>query len=330
MREVLPDHREWRGVLEAAALAPSVLNTQPWLFDLHPDHVDLHANADRQLRVLDRRGRQLLMSCGAGLMNLRLALLDRSFEPDVTLLPDKRNTRHVASVRIGRTRTPTAEEQTLYAAIPNRRTNRRPFSTEDPPAEALGSLHVAAQKEGAEFTVLDGTLRTKAVRAVHDAENKLRTNPAVQQELARWIAPEEEIHEGIPTAALAFVPHDDRAMVRDFATAAGQDDRPTSAYERHPTLALISTETDEPVDWIRAGQALERVHLTATHLGLALSYLGQPFEIGDRDWAHGPRTGISGVAQMMMRIGYAPPSPAVPRRPVEEMVVAGRHLLRGA
>ena len=241
MREVLPDNREWRRALEAAASAPSILNTQPWLFELHRDRVELHGNADRQLRVLDRHGRQLLMSCGAALLNLRLALLNCSFEPDVTLLPERGKPMHVATVRIGRTRVPTPEEQELYAALPNRRTNRRPFSPENPPEGALGRMQAAAQAEGTEFTVLDGTLRTKAVRAVQDAERKLRTNPAVQQELARWVAPEEEIHEGIPSAALAYVPTNERAMVRDFATAAGQGDRPTSGYERNPTLALIST-----------------------------------------------------------------------------------------
>ena len=101
MREVLPDNREWRRALEAAASAPSILNTQPWLFELHRDRVELHGNADRQLRVLDRHGRQLLMSCGAALLNLRLALLNCSFEPDGTLLPERGKPMHVATVRIG-------------------------------------------------------------------------------------------------------------------------------------------------------------------------------------------------------------------------------------
>jgi hypothetical protein len=53
--------------------------------------------------------------------------------------------------------------------------------------------------------------------------------------------------------------------VRDFGTMTGEVNRPVSEFERDPVLAAICTASDEPIDWIHAGQALERVHLTATH-----------------------------------------------------------------
>jgi Nitroreductase family len=310
---------QWRDVLASAVSAPSVLNTQPWLFTLQRDRVELHADKDRQLQVLDPHGRQLLMSCGAALLNLRLAVAHLTCDPDVRLLPNEADPLHIATVRLGRSRTPTAEESALFAAIPKRRTNRRPFSPEPPPAEALTQLRGAAESEGAGFTVLHGALRTQAVAAVRTAEHKLQMDSAAREEVARWIE-RRSAGEGIPREALGVIPADDEALVRDFGAMTGQVDRTISEFERNPTLAAISTPGDEPIDWIRAGQAMERMHLTATSFGLAVSYLGQPFEVGDRWWATGPVAGISGVAQMILRLGYAPQSPATPRRPVEDVL----------
>jgi hypothetical protein len=105
-----------------------------------------------------------------------------------------------------------------------------------------------------------------------------------------------------------------------FGTMTGEVNRPVSEFERDPVLAAIWTASDEPIDWIHAGQALERVHLAATARGLALSYLGQPFEVGDRWWGTGPIAGISGIPHMILRLGYAAPSAPTPRRPIEDVL----------
>jgi nitroreductase len=94
----------------SAISAPSVLNTQPWSFIIRDNRVELHADKDRQLQVLDPHGRQLLMSCGAALLNLRLAIVQRTLDPEVRLLPEATDPLHVATVRIGRTRTPRPDE----------------------------------------------------------------------------------------------------------------------------------------------------------------------------------------------------------------------------
>jgi hypothetical protein len=313
---------QWRDVLASAIAAPSVLNSQPWLFTLRSDRVELYADKDRQLQVLDPHGRQLLMSCGAALLNLRLAVLHLTREPEVRLLPEPADPLHVATVTIGRSRAPIPGERALFAAIPRRRTNRRPFSPEPVPADALTRLRHAAEAEGGGLTVLTGPLRTQAVAAIRAAERKLQADTAAREEVARWIE-RHATGQGIPAEALGVIPATDEALVRDFGTMTGQVDRPVSEFERDPLLAAITTATDEPVDWIRAGQALERVHLTATSLGLALSYLGQPFDVGDRWWATGPIAGISGVPHMILRLGYAPPSPQTPRRQLDDLLRDG-------
>ena len=58
----------------AAGNAPSILNTQPWQWRVHPDRLDLFANRSRQLAAGDHQGRQLMVSCGAALHHARIAL----------------------------------------------------------------------------------------------------------------------------------------------------------------------------------------------------------------------------------------------------------------
>jgi hypothetical protein len=55
-----------------AACAPSAHNTQPWRYAITRGSLNLYTDETRRLRVLDPRGRQLLISCGCALFNAGL------------------------------------------------------------------------------------------------------------------------------------------------------------------------------------------------------------------------------------------------------------------
>ena len=56
-----------------AILAPSGHNTQPWLFRIRNGVLALRADRTRALPVVDPDDRELTISCGAALFNLRAA-----------------------------------------------------------------------------------------------------------------------------------------------------------------------------------------------------------------------------------------------------------------
>jgi hypothetical protein len=60
-------------LIATAARAPSVHNTQPWRFRAGEYAIELYADPVRKLKV-DRAGREMLISCGAALFGLRLAV----------------------------------------------------------------------------------------------------------------------------------------------------------------------------------------------------------------------------------------------------------------
>ncbi|HEU5108797.1 MAG TPA: nitroreductase, partial [Micromonosporaceae bacterium] len=81
----------------------------------------------------------------------------------------------------------------------------------------------------------------------------------------------------------------------------------------HPTLVVLTTPGDRPHNWIRAGQALERVLLTATAHRLAATPLNQALEVPElRRLVTDLHT--AGHAQAILRIGYGEAVPATPRR----------------
>ena len=61
------DPADLRTVIECAELAPSVHNTQPWTCHVVGDTIEIRADRDRDSPVLDPRGRELTISCGAAI-----------------------------------------------------------------------------------------------------------------------------------------------------------------------------------------------------------------------------------------------------------------------
>jgi hypothetical protein len=85
-------------------------------------------------------------------------------------------------------------------------------------------------------------------------------------------------------------------------------------------VGLLTTSVDQPTDWIRAGQALQRVLLLASSYGVAAALHSQPLELPLlRDFV---RVHLSGRAfpQMVLRFGTTSETAQSVRRPVEEVL----------
>lgn len=113
--------------IERALRAPSVHNTQPWLWRIGPGTVELHADWTRHLPPTDPDRRDVLLSCGAALHHLQVALAARGMAAQVNRLPDPEDLAHLATVAV-RPGTADARDAALSPAIERRRTDRRRMS----------------------------------------------------------------------------------------------------------------------------------------------------------------------------------------------------------
>jgi nitroreductase len=78
-------------LIEQAVRAPSSHNTQPWLFQVRPGAVELHADRSRALPVNEPHDRELHISCGAALFNLEVAAARTGLGTETALLPAARS-----------------------------------------------------------------------------------------------------------------------------------------------------------------------------------------------------------------------------------------------
>jgi nitroreductase len=306
-------------LVAAATLAPSMHNTQPWRFRYQPasQTIELYADPARMLQFGDPDGRAAHIACGAALLNLRLAAVVAGRQPVLRLIPADTQRLLLATVRLAGPGQARPDEIELHAVIPERHTNRFPFSARPVPLGILAELTEAARLEGAVLHVPGRQEAARLLRLAREAERDLLAQPGYRAELARWAGGDRD-RDGIPGMALA--PHDPAgaAPVRDFAP-----DRPGPVryawFEDQPQLAVLCTPSGSRSDWLRAGQALQRVLLTATLRGIAASPLTQPLETADAWLVRDPGSGFE-YPQMILRVGYGLTVPRTPRRPVSELL----------
>ena len=150
--------------VERALRAPSVHNTQPWRWrvDAEADAVQLHADWTRHLVATDPDRRDLVLSCGAALHHLLVALAARGLEAAVDRFPDPDDTGHLATVTL-RPGAGLAADPALQRAIDRRRTDRRRMSHRPVPPEHLRLLDEHARRVGAVLIpVTDPATRQKS------------------------------------------------------------------------------------------------------------------------------------------------------------------------
>jgi nitroreductase len=306
-------------VLEAAVAAPSMHNTQPWRFRVTDDEaaaVEVHADAARSLPVGDPLGRALHVSCGAALLNLRVAAEHIGYGPRTVLLPDGDDASHLATVHLMPVSRGRGRLGALYGAVAQRRTNRGPFDGRAVPAGVAEEMARAAAEEGAQLRFLSGSEYERVVRLVHAADRLWSEDPRLVAERGAWVGG-NRTGDGIPTGSLGPLPDDSHAVTRDLGAGApdvAPASRGRARFETAPTLAVLETADDSPRTWLRAGMALEHALLVATTRGVSASFLNAPVERPADRWLVRDPSGPWAHAQMVLRLGYGAPPPATPRR----------------
>lgn len=251
-------------------------------------------------------------------LNLRVAVAVAGLRPGVRLLPDPGQPLLLAEIRLAGRHYPTRWERELRAAIWRRQTNREPFSNRPVPPGIRAELAEAACLEEATLAFLDRGEAGRVLRLAAEAERDLLVHPAYRAELARWAGGQRD-RDGIPGTALGTRSPEGRNPVRDFNPDRRHGPARYAWFEEHPQLAVLSAGSGGPMVWLAAGQALQRVWLTATCRGVSVCPLTQSLETAEAWLVRDPRS-AAGQPQMILRIGYGLPlPPGAPRRPVAEV-----------
>lgn len=314
----MPDIDTLERLFSRTARAPSSHNTQPWLFRLGPDWIELLADRTRALPVNDPEDRELTISCGCALLTLRAALAAEMLGCKTTLLPDRDDEDMLAHLRLEGP--PDTALARLAPGIERRQTHRVAFDDRPVAQDDLAALQDAASAEGAWLIALEtDAARAEAAALVAEGDAVLWQNPSWRRELAQWMHPRRK-GDGLTLPWLTLPAA--RLVVRSFDMGGGLAAHDTMLAEGSPLLAVLGTRGDTPRDWLTAGQALQRLLLCGVGRGLQASYLNQPVEVAELRPKLGALTGRKGPPQILLRMGYSAdrlvPSP---RRPIDSFVL---------
>jgi hypothetical protein len=190
-------------LIATAARAPSVHNSQPWRFRATDHAVELHADPDRRLHVIDPDGREQLISCGAALLGLRLAVRKLGYRPLVQLLPDQRQPQLLARVRLGSATPIRSGERLLLTGLRRRHTRRGPFAAEPLPEFLPAVLQRDAEAEAAALVIVNDHGRVGLLAGlVATAAHGQRHYPTDADDVRAWTRPPgSQARDGVPARA---------------------------------------------------------------------------------------------------------------------------------
>ncbi len=304
-------------VLRAAHRAPSIHNTQPWLFRPLPDGVEVLEDLGRALPASDPRGRDRLVSCGAAVRNAEIALARLGWRPQTVLFPAGPEDHLVARVVAGPAEPVTAEVEDLYRAIWERRTHRRIFMAG---AEGTTSRSPCTgrwrESRGCGWSPCPRTAgRASPNCSGRPLSSRSRTRSGGRRSVGGRRRP--PAGDGIPARSPGNAPFPvDSLLVR---TLRQKDSAPawiTESLASGPVVVLLTDGDDRHGLGARTGLALESVLLAATAAGLVASFLNQVVQQESFRPALAAMLGEAGHPQAVLRIGQPLVDvPPTPRRP---------------
>lgn len=321
--------------LSVAVRAPSIHNTQPWLWRLGPDGLQLRADRSRQLAVADPDGHSLLLSCGAALYLTEVGLRATGWDVGVELLPDAADPDLLATFTPVKQGEPAKEFVDLAESALRRRSDRRPFRPDEPAEDLIDRVAAAGELPGVsvEFPRRGSDERINLAVAVSWADRIERADEAYLAEMNRWLR-DPEVHasvDGVPVDAFPHVPADQPRRLdvpqRDYEVGWTGRQLIERGVDERPVIGAVITPTDQPRDHVQAGVSMMRMMLFAEQNGLSTCVLSQAVDFAAfrlrvqslMDWV--------GYPQMMMKVGFptAPTSElaVTPRRSAEAVLQTG-------
>ncbi|MGX6607089.1 Acg family FMN-binding oxidoreductase [Micromonosporaceae bacterium Da 78-11] len=306
----------------AAGSAPSILNTQPWQWQVHGDELELSVDRRRTLEVTDPDGRAAILSCGVALHHARVSLAADGWHTTVTRFPDSAQPGHLATIRADRRIPVESEAVRDLQAIRMRHTDRRPLPAVHIDGDKLRSIVTAAQQQGASLQLLRPDQVFDVAAAANDANRTETGDAAWQAELQHWTGGIRPLDTGLPGAVIPQGMTPTAVTDRDIGHSG--DMLIAEAHNRTAVYAILYGSEDRRQDWLRAGEALSAAWLTATELKVSVLPSSVTIEVpATRETVRNLLDG-GGWPYLVLRFGVANPTggaaPHTPRLSTDQIV----------
>jgi hypothetical protein len=309
--------------VQLACRAPSLHNSQPWRWVADRDGLHLFADPSRKLRSADQSGREALISCGAVLHHLRVAMAAAGWSARVDRFPNPNNLGHLASIDFSPLDFVTDGDRDRADAILRRTTDRLPFAAPASWESFEPELRNVVDDDVVRLDVLSDAVRPELAEASRLSASLRLYDSAYHAELDWWTGG-FDAHEGIPPSSLVSVTESARVDVgRGFPVGAASERR-TGITRDRSTILVLSTDEDSPGDAVRCGETLSTVLVQCTLAGLATCTLSHITESAGGRRVIGALTGSAAIPQLLIRVGMTPvleaPPLMTPRRRIADVL----------
>jgi nitroreductase len=341
-----------RRILEAAALAPSGDNCQPWRFRWSGSTLEIIFLKERAEAFIDVHHTASWIALGTTAENIAVAAAHDGLEavcqfssaasPDLTIRfkPAPRST------------------DTMYAALARRCSNRRSYARTPLTAVERQTLLSVANGSQAQLHWLEGRkLVSDVARACAQFDPLLFSHDQMHRYLYQWTRWNNDARDGLPVGSLELNAIDAMGFrnlaswrMARLATALGLTRllgfRAARVYRNSAAFGCITAAGAAGRDFFEAGRVFGRLWTAAAGLNLSLQPVtgfvfmalrlrlaqGEGLSNAQRRGIERFREYMRGVCPafeqrfpaMMFRIGHAPPPSVRARRlPLEELLVKG-------
>ena len=297
-------------LLDYARLAASTRNTQPWSFAVRGNEIHVFVDRQRWLRAADPDQRELYLSVGCALENLLVAGAHHGYATSVSYVTEERADGLAAIARFEPGARAEDRRVALFGAIRKRRTNRRTYHRRPLARDAMVALYAAVQDEGVQLWLYtDAETSGRVERLLALAERTQYADPAYRRELAESIRRGVFGHGWFEAAAGSLV-------VKHVDVGGSAARKQVARLRSAPALGVLTSQGNDRGVQVRAGQAFERLALTATRMGVAVQPMSALMQSPMTRAAVAELSPEELYPQHAFRLGYAPAERRrSPRRP---------------
>ncbi|HET9877633.1 MAG TPA: NAD(P)H nitroreductase, partial [Mycobacterium sp.] len=284
-----------------ACRAPSLYNTQPWLWVADGGRLDLFLDPSRVVHA-DRSMREAHISCGGVLEHLRVAMAAAGWTANIERFPAPGNAAHLARVEFAPANRVTGLQRHRADAILQRQTDRLPFFAPPDWESFEPLLRGSIDAEAVRLDVLREETRPRLAQAAELTESLRRYDSTYHSELNWWTAP-FEVSEGIPYSTLVSVAEYDRVGVNRAFPFTRNGERRTALVADYSKILMLSTDVDTPAAALACGEMLSRVLLECTMVGLATCPVSHLTELSVSRELLAALTDHTDLPQVLIRAG---------------------------
>ncbi len=305
-----------RALLDWAILAPSSHNSQPWAFEVEDDAIHVRVDESRWLKVADADRRELHISIGCAVENLRIAAACFGLSPQVDYAVE--GTSPVVTIHLKSDQTRDSDRhRTLFSAITDRRSHRGKFKDRTVSWKTVDRLMAASTDADVELVLIrDREVLDAIAELQKSADERLMDDRSYREELGEWIGA-GALGDGWAKAKIG------QWVVKNFDLGSREGANNAQLLRDAPLVGILTTWDEDPTTQVRVGELYERLALVATSDGAATHPMSQILEVPDFHDDLRQAADLKEVRpQHMFRIGYPrQEGDHTPRWPVERFLV---------